>query len=117
MFKNSVCSKTLILFYRNQKSVLNQYLIDELPPEEIAAGDLAVTSKVVLWHFLMMNDTIRNDAYEKSHKPSPQNAVLLVKEFITSRVFSKKSPDLISHSQIIKIFKFKFESLVIFFYL
>ncbi|MBC7429611.1 MAG: 50S ribosomal protein L11 methyltransferase [Bacteriovorax sp.] len=41
-------------------------LIDELTKEEIAAGDVAITSEVVPWHFPMMNDTVRNDAYEKA---------------------------------------------------
>lgn len=47
-------------------------LIDELTPEEIAAGDVALTSEVVPWHFPMMNDTVRNDAYEKALKTALQ---------------------------------------------
>lgn len=43
-------------------------LIDELTPEEIAAGDVLMTSEVVPWHFPMMNDIVRNDAYEKALK-------------------------------------------------
>lgn len=42
--------------------------INELTKEEIAAGDVAMTSEVVPWHFPMMNDTVRNDAYEKALK-------------------------------------------------
>lgn len=47
-------------------------LIDELTKEEIAAGDVAITSEVVPWHFPMMNDTVRNDAYEKALKTALQ---------------------------------------------
>jgi SAM-dependent methyltransferase len=43
-------------------------LIDELTSEEIAAGNVAITSEVVPWHFPMMNDTVRNDAYERALK-------------------------------------------------
>ena len=48
-------------------------LINELTPEEIAAGDVAITSEIVPWHFPMMNDTVRNDAYEKALKSALQN--------------------------------------------
>lgn len=48
-------------------------IIDELTPEEIAAGDVAITSEVVPWHFPMMNDTVRNDAYEKALKSALQD--------------------------------------------
>lgn len=41
---------------------------NELTAEEIAAGDVIITSEVVPWHFPMMNDTVRNDAYEKALK-------------------------------------------------
>ncbi|MBC7712492.1 MAG: 50S ribosomal protein L11 methyltransferase [Rhizobacter sp.] len=41
---------------------------DALTPEEIAAGDVVMTQEVVPWHFPMMNDTVRNDAYEKALK-------------------------------------------------
>ena len=43
-------------------------LNDEFTPEEIAAGDVAITSEFVPWHFPMMNDNVRNDAYEKALK-------------------------------------------------
>ena len=42
--------------------------LDELLPEEIANGDVAITSEVVPWHFPMMNDNVRNDAYENALK-------------------------------------------------
>lgn len=45
---------------------------DELSPEEIAAGDVVMTTEVVPWHFPMMNDTVRNDAYEKALKTALQ---------------------------------------------
>lgn len=48
-------------------------LTDELTKEEIAAGDVVITSEVVPWHFPMMNDTVRNDAYEKALKSALQN--------------------------------------------
>ena len=48
-------------------------LNDELTEEEIAAGDVVMTSEVVPWHFPMMNDTVRNDAYEKALKTALQN--------------------------------------------
>lgn len=48
-------------------------LNDELTKEEIAAGDVVITSEVVPWHFPMMNDTVRNDAYEKALKSALQN--------------------------------------------
>lgn len=48
-------------------------LIDEFTPEEIAAGHVTMTSEVVPWHFPMMNDTVRNDAYEKALKSALQN--------------------------------------------
>jgi SAM-dependent methyltransferase len=48
-------------------------LIDELTPEEIAAGDVAITSELVPWHFPMMNDNVRNDAYEKALKAALKN--------------------------------------------
>jgi protein arginine N-methyltransferase 7 len=47
-------------------------LTDELTPAEIAAGDVLMTSEVVPWHFPMMNDTVRNDAYEKALKTALQ---------------------------------------------
>lgn len=47
--------------------------INELTKEEIAAGDVVMTSEVVPWHFPMMNDTVRNDAYEKALKSALQN--------------------------------------------
>ncbi len=43
-------------------------LTNELTAEEITAGDVTNTSEVVPWHFPMMNDTVRNDAYEKALK-------------------------------------------------
>lgn len=45
---------------------------DELTAEELAAGDVIMTSEVVPWHFPMMNDTVRNDAYEKALKSALQ---------------------------------------------
>lgn len=48
-------------------------LINEFTAEEIAAGDVIITSEVVPWHFPMMNDTVRNDAYEKALKTALQN--------------------------------------------
>lgn len=47
-------------------------LINEHTPEEIAAGHVTMTSEVVPWHFPMMNDTVRNDAYEKALKSALQ---------------------------------------------
>jgi predicted RNA methylase len=41
---------------------------NETSVEEINTGDVAMTSEVVPWHFPMMNDTVRNDAYEKALK-------------------------------------------------
>ena len=49
-------------------------LINELSAEELAAGDVAITSEVVPWHFPMMNDTVRNDAYEKALKSALKNS-------------------------------------------
>lgn len=48
-------------------------LNDEFTPEEIAAGDVLITSELVPWHFPMMNDNVRNDAYEKALKTALQN--------------------------------------------
>lgn len=47
--------------------------INELTPEDRAAGDVLMDSEVVPWHFPMMNDTVRNDAYEKALKSALQN--------------------------------------------
>jgi len=52
---------------------MKNLIIDELTPEEIAAGDVLMTSEVVPWHFPMMNDTVRNDAYEKALQTALQN--------------------------------------------
>jgi predicted RNA methylase len=49
----------------------NQF--DELLPSEIANGDVAITSEVVPWHFPMMNDNVRNDAYENALKTALLN--------------------------------------------
>ncbi len=46
---------------------------EDFTPEEIAAGYVPMTSEVVPWHFPMMNDTIRNDAYEKALKSALKN--------------------------------------------
>lgn len=46
---------------------------DQMTPEEIEAGDVAITSELIPWHFPMMNDTVRNDAYEKALKASLNN--------------------------------------------
>jgi predicted RNA methylase len=51
---------------------------DELTKEEIAAGDVAMTSEVVPWHFPMMNDTVRNDAYEKALKSALKNGGIVL---------------------------------------
>lgn len=48
-------------------------LVDEFTAEERAAGDVAITSELVPWHFPMMNDNVRNDAYEKALKSALQN--------------------------------------------
>jgi predicted RNA methylase len=47
-------------------------LVNELTPEEIAFGDVVMTSEVDPWHFPMMNDTVRNNAYEKALKSALQ---------------------------------------------
>lgn len=41
--------------------------------EENFAGDVAITSELVPWHFPMMNDTVRNDAYENALKSALKN--------------------------------------------
>lgn len=48
-------------------------LNDEFTDEEIAAGDVSMTSQTVSWHFPMMNDNVRNDAYEKALKAALVN--------------------------------------------
>ncbi len=47
--------------------------MNELSAEEISAGDVAITSEIVPWHFPMMNDNVRNDAYEKALKAALKN--------------------------------------------
>ena len=47
-------------------------LNNEFTAEEITAGDVPMTSEVVPWHFPMMNDTVRNDAYENALKSALQ---------------------------------------------
>ena len=48
-------------------------ITDDFTPEEIAAGDVIISSEIVPWHFPMMNDTVRNDAYEKALKNALKN--------------------------------------------
>lgn len=47
--------------------------IDDLSAEEVAVGNVAITSEIVPWHFPMMNDNVRNDAYEKALKTALKN--------------------------------------------
>ena len=47
--------------------------LDVLLPAEITHGDVAITSEVVPWHFPMMNDNVRNDAYENALKTALQD--------------------------------------------
>lgn len=51
----------------------SEHTNDEFTPDEIALGHVAITSEVVPWHFPMMNDTVRNDAYEKALKSALKN--------------------------------------------
>lgn len=52
--------------------------INEFTPEEIEAGDVVITSEIVPWHFPMMNDTVRNDAYEKALKSALKNGAVVL---------------------------------------